>query len=158
VVITTGGTAAGPVDFVHRALADLGARLLVDSVAVRPGHPMLLAELPAADGRSRWLVGLPGNPLAAVAGTATLVHPLLSRLNGRDEMSRRCSTAAELPGHPTSTRLLPVVLHENAATAVPFDGPAMLRGLALSDGLAVVPPGGLPAGSTVEVLEAPRPW
>ncbi|MGW0877969.1 molybdopterin-binding protein, partial [Streptomyces sp. NPDC002740] len=41
-VITTGGTAAGPVDHVHPVLAKIGAGLLVDGVAVRPGHPMLL--------------------------------------------------------------------------------------------------------------------
>ncbi|MYV37576.1 molybdopterin molybdenumtransferase MoeA, partial [Streptomyces sp. SID1328] len=72
VVITTGSTAAGPVDFLHETLWLLEAPLIVDSVSVRPGHPMLLAGLPAtADGRTRRLVGLPGNPLAAVAGTAT---------------------------------------------------------------------------------------
>ncbi|NUP50836.1 MAG: hypothetical protein HOW97_26530, partial [Catenulispora sp.] len=43
-VITTGGTARGPVDHVHGVLGELGARLLVDGAAVRPGHPMLLAE------------------------------------------------------------------------------------------------------------------
>ncbi|MYQ47698.1 molybdopterin molybdenumtransferase MoeA, partial [Streptomyces sp. SID4985] len=81
VVITTGSTAAGPVDFLHDTLEMLEARLLVDSVAVRPGHPMLLAELPPAeDGRARRLVGLPGNPLAAVAGTLTLAGPLLRAL------------------------------------------------------------------------------
>ncbi|RKT88785.1 molybdopterin molybdotransferase [Saccharopolyspora antimicrobica] len=160
VVITTGGTAAGPADFLHRALAELGARFLVDSVAVRPGHPMLLAELPpTGDGRARWLAGLPGNPLAAVAGTATLVQPLLDRLNGRAEAEpRRFTAAADLPGHPRDTKLLPVELRAHTATALPFGGPAMLRGLALSDGLAVVPPGGLAAGSAVEVLETPRPW
>ncbi|MFI0466179.1 molybdopterin molybdotransferase MoeA [Saccharopolyspora sp. 5N102] len=159
VVVTTGSTAAGPVDFLHAALAETGARLLVDSVAVRPGHPMLLAELPpAADGRNRRLVGLPGNPLAAVAGAVTLALPLLRRLSGRpDAEPRRVEVSVELPGHPRSTRLLPVLLRENAAAPLPFDGPAMLRGLALADGLAVVPPGGLPAGSTVDVLEVPRP-
>ncbi|NEB95795.1 molybdopterin-binding protein, partial [Streptomyces bauhiniae] len=66
VVITTGSTAAGPVDFLHETLRLLDAPLIVDSVSVRPGHPMLLARLPAtADGRARHLVGLPGNPLAA---------------------------------------------------------------------------------------------
>ncbi|WP_391858691.1 molybdopterin molybdotransferase MoeA [Streptomyces rugosispiralis] len=45
VVVTTGGTAAGPVDHVHPTLRRLGAELLVDGVAVRPGHPMLLARL-----------------------------------------------------------------------------------------------------------------
>ncbi|MEU7045559.1 molybdopterin molybdotransferase MoeA [Streptomyces varsoviensis] len=158
VVVTTGSTAAGPVDFLHEALAEAGARLLVDSVAVRPGHPMLLAELPpAADGRPRRLVGLPGNPLAAVAGTATLAVPLLRRLGGHaDPEPLRMSAATALPGHPRDTRLLPVRrAHPHAVAPLPFDGPAMLRGLALADGLAVVPPGGAPAGTDVEILDVP---
>jgi molybdopterin molybdotransferase len=157
VVITTGSTAAGPVDFLHDTLRALGARLLVDSVAVRPGHPMLLAELPAtADGRARHLVGLPGNPLAAVAGMVTLAVPLLRALGGHatPEPCRTTATAA-LPGHPRDTRLLPVHGTGGEATPLPFGGPAMLRGLALADGLAVVPPGGVPAGAAVEVVRLP---
>ncbi|MEV7375560.1 molybdopterin molybdotransferase MoeA [Streptomyces sp. NPDC090301] len=159
VVVTTGSTAAGPVDFLHEALARLGARLLVDSVAVRPGHPMLLAELPPrADGRPRRLVGLPGNPLAAVAGAVTLAVPLLRRLGGHPDVEPiRTPCAAALPGHPKDTRLLPVRRVGGEVAALPFDGPAMLRGLAVADGLAVVPPGGAAAGGVVEVLPVPVP-
>lgn len=159
VVVTTGSTAAGPVDHLHAALAESGARLLVDSVAVRPGHPMLLAALPPApDGRPRLLVGLPGNPLAAVAGTVTLAVPLLRRLGGHTDPEPYRTTAVEaLPGHPHDTRLLPVRRLAYGVGPLPFDGPAMLRGLALADGLAVVPPGGVPAGADVEVLEVPGP-
>ncbi|MFC8624120.1 molybdopterin molybdotransferase MoeA [Streptomyces anulatus] len=159
VVVTTGSTAAGPVDFLHDALRAVGARLLVDAVAVRPGHPMLLAELPpaAAGGRPRHLVGLPGNPLAAVAGTVTLALPLLRRLGGHaDAEPVRASCAAALPGHPRDTRLVPVRRTGPAVTPLPFDGPAMLRGLAVADGLAVVPPGGADSGSVVEILDVPR--
>jgi molybdopterin molybdotransferase len=145
------------VDFLHDVLGGLGAALPVDSVAVRPGHPMLLAELPpAADGRARHLVGLPGNPLAAAAGMVTLAVPLLRRLGGHTDpepMLRR--VAAGLPGHPRDTRLLPVRHTGSEMVPLPFDGPAMLRGLALADGFAVVPPGGVPAGTMVEVLELP---
>ncbi|MGW5777977.1 molybdopterin molybdotransferase MoeA [Streptomyces sp. NPDC003863] len=157
VVVTTGSTAAGPVDFLHEVLAETGARLLVDSVAARPGHPMLLAELPpVADGRPRHLVGLPGNPLAAVAGTVTLAVPLLRRLGGHpDPEQPRTVAAAALPWHPRDTRLLPVRRTDRGAEPLPFDGPAMLRGLACADGLAVVPPGGVDAGATVEVLDLP---
>jgi molybdopterin molybdotransferase len=157
VVVTTGSTAAGPVDFLHDALDAAGARLLVDSVAVRPGHPMLLAELPpAADGHARRLVGLPGNPLAAVAGAATLALPLLRRLGGHtDRGPRLVAAAAELPGDPRDTRLAPVSLTDQGATPLTYTGPAMLRGLALAHGLAVVPPGGVPAGTPVEILAAP---
>ncbi|MFH8734409.1 MULTISPECIES: molybdopterin molybdotransferase MoeA [unclassified Streptomyces] len=157
VVVTTGSTAAGPVDFLHATLEEAGARLLVDSVAVRPGHPMLLAGLPPTpDGRTRRLVGLPGNPLAAVAGTVTLAAPLLRHLGGHpDAEPCRMRTATDLPGHPRDTRLLPVRRTHHEVTPLPFDGPAMLRGLAFADGLAVVPPGGVPAGATAEVLEVP---
>ncbi|MEU9073699.1 molybdopterin molybdotransferase MoeA [Kitasatospora sp. NPDC048538] len=162
VVVTTGGTAAGPVDFLHRALAEAGARLLVDGVAVRPGHPMLLAELPQSGpprsepAGTRHLVGLPGNPLAAVAGTVTLALPLLHARSGRALGAPVLAPAAVvLPGHPVDTRLLPV--RHTAAGVVPlaFDGPAMLRGLARADALAVVPPGGAAAGDPVELLEGP---
>nr|WP_312897513.1 molybdopterin molybdotransferase MoeA [Kitasatospora kifunensis] len=158
VVVTTGGTAAGPVDFLHTALADSGARLLVDGVAVRPGHPMLLAELPPSGTETgvRHLVGLPGNPLAAVAGTVTLALPLLHASSGREAGAGRfVRTARALSGHPTDTRLLPVRLTEDGPVPLAFDGPAMLRGLALADALAVVPPGGAAAGERVELLATP---
>ncbi|MFE2107334.1 molybdopterin molybdotransferase MoeA [Kitasatospora sp. NPDC059463] len=152
VVVTTGGTAAGPVDFLHRALAGSGARLLVDGVAVRPGHPMLLAELPGG----RHLVGLPGNPLAAVAGMVTLALPLLRALAGRGAGEPVLATADQpLPGHPADTRLLPVRRTARGVVHLPYDGPAMLRGLARAEALAVVPPGGAAAGDEIELLEAP---
>ncbi|MEU6815385.1 molybdopterin molybdotransferase MoeA [Streptomyces sp. NPDC046860] len=157
VVITTGSTAAGPVDFLHETLRLLGARLVVDSVSVRPGHPMLLAQLPAApDGRARRLVGLPGNPLAAVAGTVTLAAPLLRALGGHAGPGTRGAVTVEaLPGHPRDTRLLPVRDVGTGVAPLPYDGPAMLRGLALADALAAVPPGGAAAGEAVELLPLP---
>jgi molybdopterin molybdotransferase len=53
VVCTTGGTMHGPVDHLHPALAELGAEYVVNTVAVRPGFPMLLARVPGPDGRPR---------------------------------------------------------------------------------------------------------
>ncbi|MFJ9946404.1 molybdopterin molybdotransferase MoeA [Kitasatospora sp. NPDC091207] len=152
VVVTTGGTAAGPVDFLHRALAEAGGRLLVDGVAVRPGHPMLLAELPGG----RHLVGLPGNPLAAVAGAVTLALPLLHARGGRSAGEPELALAGvDLAGHPADTRLLPVRRTAHGVVPLAFDGPAMLRGLARAEALAVVVPGGAAAGDTVELLEVP---
>ncbi|MEZ0064080.1 molybdopterin molybdotransferase [Streptacidiphilus sp. MAP12-20] len=158
VVVSTGATAAGPVDFLHAALAEIGATLLVDGVRVRPGHPMLLAALPREGGAgpTRHLVGLPGNPLAAAVGAATLAEPLLRGLAGSPQAeSYRVPAAADLSGYPGHTRLLPVTLPERGALPLRFDGPAMLRGLALAEGLAVVPPGGVDAGGLVEVLDVP---
>ncbi|MFJ2023562.1 molybdopterin molybdotransferase MoeA [Streptomyces sp. NPDC087897] len=199
-IITTGGTAAGPVDHVHPVLDGLGAELLVDGVAVRPGHPMLLARLPARGQTERrakeqppkhvegaakqsagvtkqregtpdgpYLVGLPGNPLAAVSGLVTLVEPLLAGLAGRPAQDAyRALVHAEVHGHPHDTRLVPVVHRAGRAggrdhvAPLRYNGPAMLRGIAAADGLAVVEPGGVRSGTEVEILDLPwapaTPW
>ena len=154
VIITTGSTSVGPTDLLHRLLSEAGARFLVDSVAVRPGHPMLLAGLASArDGRPRWLVGLPGNPLAAISGLVTLALPLLRRLGGhcaREPL--RLPAGAPVSGHPQDVRLLPATITGGAVLPLPFDGPAMLRGIALADALAVILPGGAAEGALVETI------
>jgi len=148
VVVTTGSTARGPVDHLHGALAAAGADLLVDGVAVRPGHPQLLAVLP--DGRP--LAGLPGNPLAAATAVLTLVEPLVGCLHAAlPRPGRMVRLAEDVPAGADATRLVPV----RGGRAVLFAGPAMLRGLAVADGVAVVPPGGAAAGTEVELLRLP---
>jgi molybdopterin molybdotransferase len=168
-LLTTGGTAAGPVDHVHSVLRKAGAELLVDGVAVRPGHPMLLARLAPDTHRSReapegateerpdrYLVGLPGNPLAAVSGLFTLAEPLLRELAGRPAPAPcQAPVRDEVHGHPYDTRLVPFVHRADQLVPLHYNGPAMLRGIAAADGLAVVPPGGARAGDELEVLDLP---
>jgi len=151
-IVTTGGTASGPVDHVHPTLRRIGAELLVDGVKVRPGHPMLLARTKD----DQHLVGLPGNPLAAVSGLLTLAEPLLRTLAARtapEPYSLPIQEAAH--GHPHDTRLIPVVLRGDRAVPLHYNGPAMLRGIAAADALAVVPPGGAGSGQELELLDLP---
>ncbi|MCS7484036.1 hypothetical protein ACFFQW_31580 [Umezawaea endophytica] len=119
----------------------------VAGVACRPGHPQLLAVFP--DGRC--VVGLPGNPFAALGACVTLVEPLVGALAGR---LVKPAVTVELRGavvaHPRDTRLVPVVLSGSTAAPVGHDRPGTLWGAALADALAVVPPGW--SGSPVEVL------
>ncbi|MEU4034246.1 molybdopterin molybdotransferase MoeA [Streptomyces collinus] len=151
-VVTTGGTAAGPVDHVHPTLDRMGAELLVDGVKVRPGHPMLLARTK----EDQHLVGLPGNPLAAVSGLLTLAEPLLRTLAARPAPEPYTLALKEaVHGHPYDTRLIPVVLRGDHAVPLHYNGPAMLRGIAAADALAVVPPGGARQGEETELLDLP---
>ncbi|MFB6555448.1 molybdopterin molybdotransferase MoeA [Streptomyces sp. NPDC056405] len=151
-VVTTGGTAAGPVDHVHPVLSRIGAELLVDGVKVRPGHPMLLARLKD----DQHLVGLPGNPLAAVSGLLTLAEPLLRTLAARPAPEPYTLPLRDaVHGHPYDTRLVPVVLRGDGAVPLHYNGPAMLRGIAAADALAVVPPGGARPGQEAELLDLP---
>ncbi|MEW1996473.1 molybdopterin molybdotransferase MoeA [Streptomyces coelicoflavus] len=151
-IVTTGGTAAGPVDHVHPTLRRIGAELLVDGVEVRPGHPMLLARLKD----DQHLVGLPGNPLAAVSGLLTLAEPLLRTLAARPAPEPYMLPLRDaVHGHPYDTRLVPVVLRGEGAVPLRYNGPAMLRGVAAADALAVVPPGGARSGQEAELLDLP---
>lgn len=153
VVVVTGSTAAGPADVLRPVLAGLGAVCEVDGVACRPGHPMLLARLP---GGVR-VVGLPGNPLAALAGLVTLVVPLVAGLRGLPVPPLLPARLARpLRAHPRDTRLVPVRRRAGIALPTGHDGPAMLRGAALADGLALVRAGpDVPAGADVDVLDLP---
>jgi molybdopterin molybdotransferase len=154
-VITTGGTSVGLRDHVHAAVARAGGRVIVDGVQVKPGHPMLLAELPG----DRWLVGLPGNPLAACVALLTLVRPLLDVLHGLGQAPTTTATLATAePSRPgDGHRLIPVCRDDNGrAVVLPSCGSAMLRGLAQATGLVVVAPSGSAAGDEVEYL--PLPW
>ncbi|MGS2617226.1 molybdopterin molybdotransferase MoeA [Micromonospora sp. LZ34] len=158
-VCTTGGTMHGPVDHLHPTLAALGADYVVNTVAVRPGFPMLLARLVDDDGRVRFVAGLPGNPQSAVIALVSLVVPLLAGLTGRPMPVLPHATLAEpVPGRGDQTHLALVRLDRVAGTAHPVRhvGSAMLRGLAGADGFAVIRPGtsGEP-GDRVPVLPLP---
>jgi molybdopterin molybdotransferase len=108
-------------------------------------------------------VGLPGNPLAAISAVLTLLVPMLATLRGEQGAEEVQVTEAVLTvdvrPHPESTRLLPVRRGfsgpEVTATPTMHVGPAMLRGLSLADGIAVIGPGGGQIGSWVKVLPLP---
>ncbi|MEV0722164.1 molybdopterin molybdotransferase MoeA [Micromonospora purpureochromogenes] len=158
-VCTTGGTMHGPVDHLHPTLEALGADYVVNTVAVRPGFPMLLARLAGADGRVRFVAGLPGNPQSAIVALVSLVAPLLAGLTGRPMPVLPHATLAEpVSGRGDYTHLALVRLDRAAGTAHPLRhvGSAMLRGLAGADGFAVIRPGTTgEAGARVPVVPLP---
>lgn len=153
VVVTTGASSVGRADFLPVVLQALSAEVLVDGVLVKPGHPQVLARL--RDGRL--LVGLPGNPLAALAGVVTTLGPLLAGLAGRmlPALSSAVLTDA-VSAAVGSHRLVPVALRDGLARPTGHAGAAMLRGAAEAAAFAVVPPDvDLSAGSRVDLVSLP---
>lgn len=152
VVITTGGTGASGTDHFRRAIAELGGRLLIDGIAMRPGHPAVLAELP--DGR--FVLGLPGNPLAAMMALSTLGGPLLGALgNSPPAPVSQVISGAVIDAAPGRTRLMPFRLLHGRASPVQHTGPGMMRGLAAAHGVLVVPPQGVQPGEPVPAFALP---
>ena len=149
-VCTTGGTMVGPVDHLHAALAEIGAEYVINTVAVRPGFPMLLART----GDGKFIAGLPGNPQSAVIAVVSLVAPLLAGLRGLPlpELAS-VELAEEVPGRGGFTHL---ALVDRAGHRLGHHGSAMLRGLAGAAGFAVIGPETVgAAGSSVELATVP---
>ncbi|MEQ4723290.1 molybdopterin molybdotransferase MoeA [Nonomuraea sp. B19D2] len=149
VVVVCGASSKGPADHLRAVLGDLGADVLIDGVAVRPGHPQLLARLPEGP----LVVGLPGNPFAALGAALTLLVPILRELAGTPARTETSALAGAVRAHPHDTRLVPVRRSGRGAVPVGHDRPGSLWGAALADALAVVPPRW--AGEQVELIELP---
>ncbi|WP_135465982.1 molybdopterin molybdotransferase MoeA [Crenalkalicoccus roseus] len=75
-LLTSGGVSTGEEDHV-RAAIEAGGRLVFWRLAVKPGRP---AAMGLVEGKP--VVGLPGNPVAAVVTFLHLVRPLVLRLSG----------------------------------------------------------------------------
>ncbi|MFL4473677.1 molybdopterin molybdotransferase MoeA [Paeniglutamicibacter sp. MACA_103] len=158
-VVTTGGTGFSDRDFVRAAVRAIGGVEAISSIAMRPGHPSMVAVLPG----NRLLVALPGNPLAALMAVATLIDPILRGACGRELAGLRSApSATDFAPLPGRTRLVPARWVPDAGGTGPdvlapaeHVAPAMLRGLAAADAILVVGPDGATAGSPVPYLRLP---
>lgn len=77
ILVLIGGASRGDRDFSRRALGDLGLRLIFSEVAIRPGKPVWYGRL-----GDRHVLGLPGNPTAALTVARLFLAPLLAALGG----------------------------------------------------------------------------
>ena len=77
VVITSGGVSVGDYDLVPQVVAELEGEVIFHGVAIKPGKPVLAARC-----GERWLLGLPGNPLASLVGWRLFGLPMVRRLGG----------------------------------------------------------------------------
>lgn len=76
-IVVSGGVSVGAYDFVHRVLKELGGRLLVSKVAIRPGMPFAFGLL-----GNRPFFGLPGNPVSSLVTFEQFVRPALLKMSG----------------------------------------------------------------------------
>ena len=133
IVVTTGGTADGPRDFLHTAISELGGVVHVNKVAVRPGHPQLLGEI-----GDTTILGLPGNPQSAIVALFTLGEPLIFSMLGRKARELPLIVCSEiLDVQQNFTRLVLGNIVNGEFQSGRYLGSAMLRSLAHSQGFAI---------------------
>ena len=79
-LITSGGVSTGEADFTDRVLRDAGLKVAVQSMALKPGKNMMIGTL----GRTV-VMGLPGNPQAAMTLMTLIGGSLAAKLQGRTQ-------------------------------------------------------------------------
>jgi molybdopterin molybdotransferase len=138
-VITTGGTADGPRDFIKSAIAAFAGEYLIDRVKVRPGYHILLAKIASQKGTNLAFLALPGNPQSAIAALISFGRPIIDAMRGlTPAVLVTVQMSQEMKVQEGFARLVPSVIGNNICTPTNYLSSHMLRGVGAADGFALV--------------------
>jgi molybdopterin molybdotransferase len=154
-IITSGGVSVGDFDLVKQVM-DAEGEMHFWSLNMKPGRPMAFGDV---DGIP--LLGLPGNPVAAMISTEIYARPALLKMQGFTDWGRpvvRARLTQSIERKDGRRHYLRVTLHETSegydATLTGDQGSGILQSLVQADGLAVIPEEAryLPVGARVDVF------
>lgn len=155
-LLLSGGVSAGKYDFVEPVLAALGAEFYFQSVAIRPGKPLVFGR---AGGT--FFFGLPGNPVSTYVTFELFARRALERLAGAspaDPVFLRARLGKPLAHKTGLTTFMPARVERAGAdpvvNLVAWQGSGDLVGVAAANCFLVVHPEqtGLAAGEWVDVM------
>jgi molybdopterin molybdotransferase len=138
-VLSTAGISVGDEDHVRDALLAIGGDLTVLKVAMKPGKPLAAGRLGDAV-----FIGLPGNPMAALAGAVAFVRPLLTQMAGTPAIQPlKVRAAFDARREPGRAEFTPIRLtRRNECVWAERTGPGgsgRLASLLVSTGFAFLP-------------------
>jgi len=81
ILIVSGGVSVGEHDLVQKTLRDLGAKIDIWRVAIKPGKPFLFGQLGGC-----FVFGLPGNPVSAFVTFLQFVRPAILKMMGATDL------------------------------------------------------------------------
>ena len=130
IVVTVGGASVGARDLLRSSLEQAGGRVLWTGVAMRPGKPSWMGEIGGVP-----VLGLPGNPAAALVAARLLLRPavetMLERIDGDTLLVGRLAE----PMPPNGWR----EAHERACRSLDRSGSVVLRPIADGDSSRLLP-------------------
>ncbi|WP_099362331.1 gephyrin-like molybdotransferase Glp [Fredinandcohnia onubensis] len=156
ILITTGGVSVGDYDYLPAIYEKLGAEVLFNKIAMRPGSVTTVAQL-----KGKLLFGLSGNPSACYVGFELLVRPVVrTRLysNQPHLLKMKAELSADFPKPNPFTRFVRsrISFSDGKILVTPsgLDKSNVVSSLAGANALMVLPGGtrGFGNGDEVEVL------
>ncbi|RDY66237.1 molybdopterin molybdenumtransferase MoeA [Halobacillus trueperi] len=155
-LITTGGVSVGDYDLMPDIYEKLGAQVLFNKVAMRPGSVTTVAEL---DGQL--LYGLSGNPSACYVGFELFTYPIIQKLLGNPKPFHtriKATLGEDFPKPNPFTRFVRGKIHyeEGKVMVSPagMDKSNVVTSLAGTDAFLVLPGGtrGFKKGDAVDAI------
>ena len=141
ILVLSGGVSMGRYDLVEAVLADLGAEIFFDSVAMRPGKPAVFGRC-----QGKLVFGLPGNPVSTMVTFELFVTPAIDVLGGaaaRPLPLFRARLAADVHERGEITHFLPARVDratgEPEVTALDWRGSGDIVAVARANGFLMVP-------------------
>jgi molybdopterin molybdotransferase len=158
-VVTSGGVSVGEADFTKQMMAKLG-EVVFWKIAMRPGRPMAFGRI-RARGKSAYLFGLPGNPVAVMVTFYHFVRGALLTMMGRSDtelplLRAKAETAMrKKPGRTEYQRgILELKNGEWSVRLTGAQGSGILRSMSEANCFVVLAheQGAVKAGDYVEVM------
>lgn len=84
VIISSGGASVGEYDYIKDILKEIGADIKFDSIAIKPGKPVIFVT-----SNKKLFFGLPGNPLAIITTFEEFVKPALEKMMGKKNYDKK---------------------------------------------------------------------
>ncbi|KRU16896.1 molybdopterin molybdotransferase MoeA [Bacillus pumilus] len=156
-LITTGGVSVGDFDFLPAIYEKLGAQVLFNKVAMRPGSVTTVAAMP----NGQLLFGLSGNPAACFVGFELFVKPMIYKWSLKKQPFPDFAEAKLTPDFPKAnpfTRFVRAALQftgsQLSVTPTGLDKSSAVTSIAEANCFIVLPGGtrGFKAGDQVHVL------
>lgn len=160
ILVTSGGASVGEYDLMNKVIAAEGATLGFWKIAMRPGKPLMTADLSGMR-----LIGLPGNPVASFVCALLFLVPLIRSLSGRTDLhlpEEEAVLGDPLPANDQREDYLRARLIEVdgqwRTSAFGVQDSSMMRLLCEADVLIVRPAFAEPApkGAPCRILRLPR--
>lgn len=137
IVIITGGSSVGAKDFARKAILEIGANILFDGIAIKPGKPTFAARLD-----KKLIYGLAGHPMAVGMAYKLFIEDVLDIYFGLKHLNLvKAKSSINFPSTPGRTTIVPLAIDilENQLIATPlFTKSSLTSDIANANGFTLI--------------------
>lgn len=153
-IVTSGGVSVGAADYTRQIMARMGD-VTFWKIGMRPGRPLAFGRI-AAQGKSAYLFGLPGNPVAVMVSFYFFARAALLRMMGAHAPLQmvKARSAGAIRKKPGRTEYQRAIVADGEVRITGAQGSGILRSMTQANCMVVLhdEQGSVAPGDMVDVL------